>query len=66
MSYVIVDKNARFYTDSSCQSRRTIGQVCGEESPMLRITRQRDGMYHLSGKYGDIGWVDSSAIIQFL
>lgn len=66
MSYVIVDKNARFYTDSYCPSSMTIGQVCREESPMLRITKERNGMYHLSGKYGDIGWVYSSAIIQFL
>lgn len=65
MSYVIVDKNARFYTDSDCPSG-TIGQVCRNESPKFRITKQRNGMYHLSGKYGDLGWVYSSAIIKYL
>ena len=66
MSYVIVDRNAPFYTDGSCQKGRTIGDVCRDESPRFRITRERNGMYYLSGQYCDLGWVHRSAIIQFL
>ena len=32
----------------------------------MRVTRERNGMYHLAGKYGDLGWVYPSAIIEFL
>lgn len=66
MSYVIVDKNAPYYTDSTCQRGTTIGDVCRDESPRFRITKQKNGMYHLSGQYGDLGWVYRSAIRKFL
>ena len=67
MSIVIVDINEYFYSDSEGNGKGwQISRVYHDERPQMRITKERNGMYHLAGKYGDLGWVYPSAVIKFL
>ena len=73
---VLVDINEYFYRSSegeddediSPEKRRGIPiyRVYDDERAYFKITSKRNGMYHLSGKYGDLGWVYPSAIIEWL
>jgi len=66
MSYVIVDIDEYFYSDSEGNGKGwPISRVYHDERPEMRITKERNGMYHLAGKYGDLGWVYPSAVITF-
>jgi len=67
MSYVLIDVNEYFYEDSKGKGQGwPIKKVIKDEENEMRITKERNGMYHLAGKYGDLGWVYPSAIIEFL
>ena len=73
---VLVDINEYFYyssegeydEDISPEKRRGkhIYDVYDDERAYFKITSKSNGMYHLSGKYGDLGWVYPSAIIEWL
>ena len=67
MSIVVVTINSYFYEDSEGHGKGwKISTVYNDEKSQLRITKERNGMYHLAGKYGDLGWVYPDAIIEFL
>lgn len=67
MSLVLVNINEHFYSDSEGHGRGwPISKVYKDEHTQMRITKERNGMYHLAGKYGDLGWVYPSAVITFL
>ena len=73
---VIVDIDSHFYKSSEgeddddipANERRgwPIRRVCSDESAHFKVTSERNGMYHLTGKYGNLGWVYPSAIIEWL
>lgn len=64
---VLVNINEHFYSDSEGHGKGwPISKVYNDEREQLRITNERNGMYHLAGKYGDLGWVYPSAIIEWL
>ena len=67
MSLVLVDINSYFYSDSEGNGKGwRISSVIDDEYAEMRITKKRNGMYHLAGKYGNLGWVYPSAIVRFL
>ncbi len=67
MSLVIVDTDEYIYSNSEGHGRGfRISLVLNYEHPQIIITKERNGMYHIAGKYGKLGWVYPSAIITFL
>ncbi len=67
MSLVIVDIKEDFYKDSDGSGKGIcISSIYKDERTKMTITREKNGMYCLTGKYGVLGWVYPSAIITFL
>ena len=73
---VYVDIDSHFYMSSEGEydkdippdKRRgwPIRKDYKDEHEQLRITKERNGMYHIEGKYGNLGWVYPSAIVEWL
>ena len=73
---VIIDIDSYFYKSSEGEDdydippneRRgwPISRVYNDEGEHFKVTNERNGMYHIAGKYGNLGWVYPSAIIEWL
>ena len=65
--YFYRSSEGEYDEDISPELRRGkhIYEVVDDESDYFHVTNERNGMIHLAGKYGNLGWVYPSAVIKW-